>query len=257
MQERKIGQHRIRIFDNAVQLNAAAGEHLIGACAQQAKLSASVNVALCGGTTPVGLYQQLVNSGYAQNLLDAAGERIEFPWHNVRFFFSDERYVPLTDKQSNYRMAREAFLNKAPIDDDRVFPIPTDCENADLCAQRYANQLVMLPADDGVPIFDYLLLGMGEDGHTASLFPDTPILDNIATSVAAVFVKKLNSWRISLTYPVLNHARNCSVLVSGKNKARALAEVMNNNNEDYPIARINNASGVNWFIDKEAASQLN
>jgi len=254
MKRHSIGQHNIYIFESPERLKAAASEHMISTCAARAQEAETVSIALSGGSTPVGVYKNLVDDEF---ILSQSESLPPFPWQKSLFFFGDERYVPQDDDQSNYQMACEAFLNAAPLDKRQIFPIPTQCDEAEVCAQQYAEQLTMLPQHQGVPVFDYVLLGIGDDGHTASLFPGTPILNEIKQSVASVYVEKFNSWRISLTFPVLNQARVCSVLVAGEAKASVLAEVIQNKHNPYPIGKINNPNGLHWFVDQAAASQLN
>ncbi len=249
MQSLNFGQHRVYIYESAEALKQAAAEHIINICAQRAGQADTVSIALSGGSTPIGVYQNLL-------LLATDQSTLQFPWHQSQFFFGDERYVPHDDEQSNYRMAMNAFLKKANVADDHIHAIPTDCELAETCAQHYAERLSILEQVEGIPVFDYVLLGIGDDGHTASLFPGTSIIDERDKNVAAVYVEKFQAWRISLTFPVLNRARVCSVLVSGASKASVFADVVQNANKTFPVALIENTHGINWFVDQEAASKL-
>ena len=256
MQKLTLGQHQVYIYDTTTALQTAASEHMIIKCAEMAQQAKTVSIALSGGSTPIGIYQNLVNKDFTQALSESFLSIPAFPWSQALFFFGDERYVPHDDTQSNYRMASESFLKAAAVDDKQIHPIPTHCEQARLCAQQYVDELGVLPQQQGFPVFDYMLLGMGDDGHSASLFPETDIIENYESAAAAVFVEKLNSWRISLTFPVLNQARVCCVLAAGEAKAPVLAEVLQNKSKKYPIGMIDNPNGVIWFIDKAAASQL-
>ncbi len=254
MKRLNFGQHRVFIYNSADELKRAAAEHLGAVCTARAKQAEKVSIALSGGSTPVGVYQNLLKADLLVSATDKSSTA--FPWQQILFFFGDERYVPHDAPDSNYRMAKEAFLNSAPISSDQVYPVPTDCEQADACAQRYAEQLSELDQHNNMPVFDYILLGIGDDGHTASLFPNTSIINEKNKPTAAVYVEKLQTWRISLTFPVLNQARVCSVLVSGENKAAVLADVIQNDKNICPVGRIENKNGINWFVDQAAASQL-
>jgi len=202
------------------------------------------HIALSGGSTPVRLHQTLASAYH--DVID---------WDKFRVYFGDERYVAPEHPDSNFRMARETLLSRVPIAADQVFAMPTDCAHPADCAQRYADTLGRLPQQAGLPVFDMILLGMGDDGHTASLFPETDILNASATSVAAVFVPRLDSWRLSLTYPVLDRARNILVLVSGEGKSGTLFNVFNQPERGYPIQRIRN-SAMQWCVDRAAARRL-
>jgi len=249
MKQLNFGQHRVFIYDSADELKLAVAEHIRSVCSEKAKYSDRVSIALSGGSTPVGVYQNLLTANESDS-------STTFPWTQSLFFFGDERYVPHDDAQSNYRMACEAFLTNAPIKPQQIFPVPTDCDQAATCAQRYADQLAVLEQRNNIPVFDYILLGVGDDGHTASLFPGTSIINEQSKSVAAVYVEKFETWRISLTFPVLNYAQVCSVLVAGEAKASVLAKIMKENDRSLPIAMIENKNGVNWFVDQAAASGL-
>ena len=256
MKNLNFGQHRVYIYESPAAVKLAATEHIVKICAARAKLFEKVSIALSGGSTPVGVYQNLVNEEFYQTFLKSNSSSMSFPWAQSLFFFGDERYVPHDDQQSNYRMAKEAFLNTAPIGDDQIHAIPTDCDSAEFCAEQYAQQLSILEQNDGIPMLDYLLLGIGDDGHTASLFPGTSIIDELDKNVAAVYVEKFHSWRISLTFRVLNQARVCCVLAAGEAKASVLLDVMQNKRHDYPVGKIRNQNGLDWFIDQAAASLL-
>ncbi|MCI0505435.1 MAG: 6-phosphogluconolactonase [Gammaproteobacteria bacterium] len=206
------------------------------------------HVALAGGSTPRGLYRLLASNEYA-NQID---------WQHTRFYFGDERAVPLDHEQSNFRMAREAMLDKLVIPATNIFPLLTDLDNLDNSARHYEKILRReLPVDEhDIPVIDLILLGMGDDGHTASLFPGSTILAEQSRLVAPVFVEKLQSWRLSFTYPLINHARHVAVMVSGKSKAEKLKEVLVDKTGGNPVARIQPLGELAWFVDGDAASLL-
>jgi 6-phosphogluconolactonase len=156
-------------------------------------------------------------------------------------------------------MAREAMLDRVPIPSSQIHPLCQTPQAPEDDAARYARLLdEQLPAAaDGMPVFDLILLGMGGDGHTASLFPGTPILDERSHSVAAVHVPKLDSWRVSLTLPVLEHARRLLFLVAGSDKAAMVERVLGGaNGEPVPVQRIQAGGEVEWHLDADAAALL-
>ncbi len=207
------------------------------------------HVALTGGSTPQPLYRLLARPDMT--------ERID--WSCVHIFIGDERYVAHDHPDSNFGMARDCLLDHVSIPEGNIHPIPTHYEHACEAAEQYANLInAIVPLSGGqAPIFDLIMLGMGDDGHTASLFPGTDILRCDDKSVAAVYVEKLASWRVSMTYPCLNQARQIMVMVSGGSKAAILAHILQKDSETlYPIQAVLPTGEVHWFIDHAAASQL-
>ena len=238
--------HRVVVYDSSEELKQAAAETITQYACNIVGQQSNFSMALAGGSTPVGVYELLVKNPYLE----------KFPWDQTKFLFGDERYVPHDHKQSNYRMAMQAFLNEAPVNADAIYPVPTDCDDQAECASRYEDTIKQMLSTNSLPAIDLILLGMGDDGHTASLFPDTDILKVADSAVAAVYVEKLKSWRISLTFPTLNNAGQVMVLVSGDSKAERLAEVLMSGTKKYPIQMVNNPNGMLWLIDRAAASGL-
>ena len=180
------------------KLSAAVAQHCVHYISATITQHGKCHVALAGGATPKALYALLANPELARQI----------EWDKVHVYFGDERYVPHDSPASNYCMARTVLLDKVPLPGSNIHPVPTRAADAQRDAQAYAALLENnLPLANRVPVFDLILLGMGEDGHTASLFPGTSILHETQQPAAAVYVDKLASWRISLTYPVLNAAR--------------------------------------------------
>lgn len=240
------GENAVSVFDSGKALTDAAADWIAQSALDVVRQETNFSLALSGGSTPVGVYKQLVSEKWLSR----------FPWAQTKFLFGDERYVPHNHAQSNFRMAMEAFLEIAPVNQEYIYPVPTHCEHPDDCAEIYERQLKEAMATDELPVIDLVLLGMGDDGHTASLFPGTDILQESESAVAAVYVDKLDSWRISMTFPTLNHARQVMVLVSGEAKSEVLAEVLLSQQQKYPIQLLHNPNGVNWFVDQAAASHL-
>ncbi|MGB0387608.1 MAG: 6-phosphogluconolactonase [Ardenticatenaceae bacterium] len=202
---------------------------------------------LSGGSTPIPVHRAL-----------AQAKRID--WQQVHFFWGDERYVPADDPASNFRMARETLLDPLGIAPDapNVHPFPTESTPQEDAA-KYEQQLqdfFGLAAGE-MPRFDVILLGMGGDGHTASLFPGTQALTESTRLAVANPVPAQNTTRLTLTYPVLNHAHHLFVLLKGEGKAARLAEVLTGEPNKYPIQGIQPTDGeLLWLLDSAAASQL-
>jgi 6-phosphogluconolactonase len=240
----------LRRLTTPQDLFQAAAEVFLGAASEAVAQRGRFVVALSGGSTPKNLYT-----------LIAANASANLPWDQMFFFWGDERHVPPNDAESNYRMAKEALLSKVPIPPANIFPVPTDNPDASAVADAYEQtvQKFFGLAPGAFPRFDLILLGMGPDGHTASLFPETAALQEKSRLVVANWVEKLKTSRITFTLPVLNAARLVAFLVSGIDKAAALREVFEGNaaGEKYPSKLVRpNEGKLIWFVDKAAASEL-
>jgi 6-phosphogluconolactonase len=240
----------IRKLTTPQDLFHAAAEEFIRAASEAVEKRGRFAVALAGGSTPKSLYALL-----------AANASSSLPWSQMFFFFGDERHVPPDHPDSNYRMANESLFSKAPIPPGNVFRMPTENPDADAVAAAYEQTLRnFFSAKPGeFPSFDLILLGMGPDGHTASLFPETAALEERSRLVVANWVEKLKTSRITLTLPVLNAARCVTFLVSGTDKAPALHQVLEGDGpgEKYPSKLVQPERGkLIWFVDRAAASEL-
>ncbi len=211
------------------------------------------HVALSGGTTPQPMYQYLARSA-------TTGQ--EVPWADVEVFFGDERCVSLDNVESNYHMAQRLLLDHLPIEPDRVHPLRGDAENVEAAAEEY-EQLIrhMVPAEpDGIPRFDLVLLGMGGDGHTASLFAATTAEGEQKKLVAANFVPVLGRMRLTFTFPLINAARNVMFLICGADKAEAVAALTGGDAEArnrLPAAKVAPKDGqLIYVMDAAAARQV-
>jgi len=202
-------------------------------------------VALSGGSTPKALYSLLASDEF----------RDRFPWRQVSWFWGDERFVPYNHPESNYRMTREAMLAKAPVPPENIFPIPTDGEPED-AARRYEWTLHeaygAATLDPSRPLFDIVLLGMGPDGHTASLLPGDKLLDERKRWVGAVAHGRPEV-RITLTYPAIESSRHVAFLVEGTAKAAMLGAIRAGGSQ-LPAARVRPAGELIWFADRAAAA---
>jgi 6-phosphogluconolactonase len=243
--ELQFGMHKVLVFDSAESISTAAAEFISNKIKKVLQQQKRFFLSLSGGSTPAILYKLLA---------DNYGDVIS--WQQLEIFFGDERFVPHDHKDSNYRMAFETLLGNVSVPPEQIHGIPTDCDDIHDCVRRYSETLAILPQVHDTPCFDLVLLGMGDDGHTASLFPGTDILSEQQNPVGCVYVEKFNSWRISLTYPVLNVAKQLLVMVTGENKAIVFNEIMTGESTNYPVAKISNQQEMLWFVDSAAASRL-
>ena len=194
-------------------------------------------IALSGGNTPVPVYTRLAVIGH------------DLPWELTRITFGDERCVPPDDRESNFRMARETLLAPAAVPEKSIFRMRGEID-PQVAAQEYQDQLDLMATQRGEPIYrhDLILLGLGDDGHTASLFPGTVALDETIRRVVANFVPKLDAWRLTFTFPLINQARQICFLV-GASKNSNLIERVIEGDPQFPASRVNPSAGdVTWII---------
>jgi len=235
----------IRILNTPQELFQAAAAEFIALASAAIRDHGKFTVALSGGSTPKSLYSVLARSA--------------LPWDKIFFFWSDERHVPPDHPDSNYRMAKEALLSKVPVPPENIFRVRAEEKDANVVAQDYEEALRsffrLRPGE--FPRFDLILLGLGPDGHTASLFPNTPALNETKRLVVANWVEKFKTHRITFTYPVLNYAACVIFLVSGGDKSEIVREVLENPGADLPSQKVHPANGrLLWLLDKDAASKL-
>ena len=240
----------IIIAPDSTELCHRAAQRLVALIQANAREGRPFHISLAGGTTPKALYQLLARSPYVE----------EIPWDHVRIFFGDERMVPPDHPDSNFRMANEALFSHVPLNTDQIHRIKTELGDPREAANHYDQLLERaLPRDDqGISQFDLVLLGLGPDGHVASLFPGTDILDLSDRRAAAVWVERLNTWRISITFPLINHARNVWLFVAGEGKADIVGEVLGKPREQarYPVEMIQPKGLLSWYLDQAAAARL-
>ncbi len=201
-------------------------------------------LALSGGSTPGFLYQLLARSPFKENI----------QWDKVVIFLSDERFVPASSEESNFRMIEENMLRLIAIPAANVFPIETTGLTPAESALNYEKKIRQY-VNSKHP-FDLVLLGMGDDGHTASIFPKSPLLKETKRLVREVFVPEKNMHRISFTLPLINKAANAAFLVAGKGKAAMLQTILGQKKTQLPAALVHPAGNLYWFLDKDAASLL-
>ncbi len=242
----------VRIFPDAEAVGRAAAEEFVRRAAEAVAARGRFAVALSGGSTPKRMYERLAEPPL-QSQVD---------WSRVDVFWVDERCVPPDNNDSNYRMAQKAMLSRLPIPPGRIQRLEAERPDLDAAARDYQAVVARafgVPADRAPPAFDLLLLGLGTDGHTASLFPETAALDETSRWVVVNFVPKFAADRLTLTYPILNSARETLFLVEGADKAERLAEVLEGPAEPkrLPAQGIRPKTGLLvWYVDRAAAARL-
>lgn len=227
---------RIMVFPDPTALAAAAAERCRDAARKATAARGVFHIALSGGSTPRLLYRRLAAD---ENAAD---------WSRWHVWFGDERCVPRDHPESNCRMARETLLDHVAIPPAQVHPMYAEGDPVAAAAAYSAALEAGLPHENGRPTLDLVLLGMGEDGHTASLFPGCPALDE-RSGFVSICTAPNGSARLTLTPPMIEAARNVLVLVSGGEKAETLARVLSGRGEDLPIARIRPRGRFDWFVD--------
>lgn len=233
---------RFEVLPDADAVAAATADRLVAAGRNAIRRRGRFVVALTGGSTPLAVCPLLVVPPRVR-MLD---------WSRVEFFFGDERAVPPDSPESNYNTARLALLDYLPrVRMEQVHRMPADEEDLDAAARRYEEELRTVIGGDPVPRFDLVWLGMGADGHTASLFPGSTALAERERLVVATWAPGPEAWRMTLTYPVLNAAREAMFVVTGKDKADALARVRDGS--DPPPASGVHAGRTLWLVDAAAA----
>ncbi|MBW7998356.1 MAG: 6-phosphogluconolactonase [Candidatus Glassbacteria bacterium] len=253
-----MGKREIRVYDDKNSLSGASAELVCELAGAAVEDHGSFTLMLAGGSTPRTLYALLADEPFNARM----------PWIDTFLFWGDERFVPDDHPESNYRMARQAMIERVPVPDGNVFPVPTgDSADAAAAAQRYAGILTGFFAGNeiaaeseawNIPRFDLILLGVGEDGHTASLFPGGVELKETVKPVTAVRApaEYETTERVSVTLPVLNNAATVLFLAAGGGKRIVLDSVLNDPErarEIYPAAMVNPVDGrLIWFLDREA-----
>jgi 6-phosphogluconolactonase len=239
----------IATYPDSDTLSHQAAQLIVRLAAESVVTHGRFTVALAGGSTPRKLYGLLANEPY----------RSQIDWALVEVFWSDERCVPVDDPESNFRMAQEAFLSKVPIAENQVHRMHADWPDRDAAAQAYVIEMRRIFGTDGIPSFDLIQLGMGPEGHTASLFPHQAALHEQERLVMPVRTPKPPPDRLTFTPPLLNAARHVLFLVTGSDKANAVHEVIEGeyNPDEYPAQIVHPPHGeVTWMLDTGAASKL-
>lgn len=234
----------LHVFKEPETLYRRCAEHILQLMDEVLREQKYFYLSLAGGETPRALYRELSRLGSEF-----------FPhWKRVRFYFGDERSVPRDHAESNFRMVDENLFQPLGISRSAIHRIRGESKT-DKAVEHYRDKLALLPKENDLPRFDLVLLGMGADGHIASLFPDTPLLREAQQHVGACYVERLDCWRYSLTLPVLNNARQILLLVSGIKKADVVRHVLQGTGPAQPLpVEMLNQDKVEWYLDADAAS---
>jgi 6-phosphogluconolactonase len=241
------GKGELSIFGNGKAVADFAVERWMEACRESVANKGYFAAALSGGRTPIDFYK----------LLSARGNRL--PWKKTHIFLADERFVPATDEESNYRLVRECLLHHGDIPKNNVHRIDTEEATLEMAAEKYEEEIrgFFGIEPDCIPEFDLIMLGIGEDGHTASLFPGAPSLQEEKRVAIPVVAEKPPHKRISLTLPVLINARRILFLVTGSEKAGIVREIVEDSESRLPASLVRRmARSVYLVMDEGAASLL-
>jgi 6-phosphogluconolactonase len=236
--------HDLRVCDDVNDLSRRAAEAVAAAIEDAVSQRGRCSIALAGGNTPRPIYRLL-----------ASRFKEQIPWTDVHVFWGDERFVPAGDPQRNETMVREALLDQVPCPPSNIHAVPAASTAGEAATQYEA--VLRKHFASAWPRFDLVLLGLGEDAHTASLFPSSPALRENKRWVVEVTAPAEPSVRVTLTLPVFNHAALTYFLVTGSNKAPALRQALDGADpERYPAAGIRPAGGAIWWVDRDAAPAL-
>ena len=236
--------YQLKVFENDDALDKAAAEFIIAVAKEAIAKSGKFVIALSGGQTPLNLFAMLAEPFYADQI----------NWKKTFVFWGDERCVSLNDTRNNAFIAKKILLAKINIPSENIFPIPVNLPPAE-AAETYQNEIKDFFGNAPI-IFDLILLGLGNNGHTASLFPDTNVLDEKAIGIKQVYIPAQKMFRITMTAPLINQAKNILFIVKGKEKAAILNKVFTSPKQPhkYPAQLIEPNNGkLWWFVDKKAA----
>ncbi len=238
---------RVRVFQDIEELSRAAAEFLISLTQPISASEGRFTIALSGGSTPKRLYTLLGSPPYREIL----------PWRQMHFFWADERCVPEDHPESNFKLAVDTFLSSVAMPKENIHRIKGE-EVPGRAARDYEQELRSFFGTASFPVFDLIILGAGEDGHTASLFPGSASLHERTRLALPVYLEPPKLNRVTLTLPVLNHAAEVLFLASGRAKAGVVHAIVENGNPmRYPAGLVQPARGsVAWFIDRQAAGLL-
>ncbi|MDQ2888690.1 MAG: 6-phosphogluconolactonase [Chloroflexota bacterium] len=239
----------VAIYSDADTLSQEAARYVVRVANEAIVTHGRFTLALAGGSTPKKLYALLTSEPY----------RDQINWALVEVFWSDERCVPPDSEDSNYHLAEEVLLSKVPIPASQIHRMPADAADRDAASLVYTEEIQRVFGTNGIPSFDLLQLGMGPEGHTASLFPHQASLKELRRLVMPVDVPKPPPPRLTFTPPLLNAAVHVLFLVTGQDKADAVAAILEgeNNPDEYPAQIIQPPEGeVTWLLDSAAASKL-
>ncbi|MDN3594062.1 6-phosphogluconolactonase [Zunongwangia endophytica] len=235
----------LNIYKSKEEASHAAALHFVEHAKLAIEAKGKFTVALTGGSSPAGMYDLLTTEFKDQ-----------VAWEKIYIFWGDERWVPIEDERSNAGNAFNDFLNKVAIPNEQIYPMYKDGVSAEDYAKKYS-KIMDEVLEDG-RTFDLIFLGMGDDGHTASLFPGQKVIHEKDKKVAAYFLEPQDMYRITLTAPILNAAKSVAFIIFGAKKADALYEVVKGekNIEKYPSQIIDPVGELMWYVDQNAAARL-
>ena len=239
---------RLQILETPRDVAVAAAKLFVAKSNAAVAHRGFFTVALSGGSTPKLLYQLLVDPNEPF--------REQISWPSIHFFWSDERHVPADHPDSNYRMANEAMLSHVSVSRDNVHRIKSENPDAQEAAEAY-EETVLKFVPGSPPRLDLILLGLGTDGHTASIFPESEVLLETQGLMAAPWVEKLNAYRITMTLPLINNSASVVFLITGTEKAQIVKAILQGS-KPYPARTVKPTNGhLLWLLDRDAASELN
>lgn len=236
----------IKIYKEIDELISALADLIVEISAKSIAKKGRFDFVLSGGSSPRKLYELLASEKY-KNKID---------WSKTYFFFGDERFVPEGDSQRNSLMAKESLFDPLKIMVSNIFLVDTS-HSPEKSAKNYMNLIRDHFANEAIQ-FDFNLLGLGDNSHTASLFPFTSVLNETEATIKSVFVEELDAYRITMTAPLINQSKNIAILVFGKNKAEAVHNVLENSTgsiEEFP-AKLIVSENLTWFLNEEAGSWI-
>jgi len=238
----------LKIFENVEELINALAEIIYEASQKAIKDRGRFNFVLSGGSSPKKLYELLASETFKDKM----------DWENIYFFFGDERFLPENDPNRNSMMVKEALFNPLKINASNVFEVNTS-GTPEESAQKYWGSILNHFKDQTVK-FDFILLGLGDNSHTASLFPNTSVLEETEATIKSVFVEEVDMFRITMTAPLINQSSNIAFLVFGEDKSEAVFHILEDQSgsiHQYPARLIqSDEKKVQWFLDVSAASRL-
>jgi 6-phosphogluconolactonase len=237
----------LHVYESPDKVITGLADFFVATVNASIKEKGSCTIVLSGGNSPKKLHELLTSPAYS----------IKVDWSKIYFFFGDERNVPFTDKDNNGLMAKQTLFDPLHIDESKIFYINTSLNPGEAAAD-YAKR-IQLHFDKKPVQFDLVLLGLGDNAHTASLFPHTKVLYEMKALVSALFIEEINAFRITMTAPLINEAHAIAFLVYGGTKAKAVADILEGerNIENYPAQLIESSDGtVDWFLDEAAAMLL-
>jgi 6-phosphogluconolactonase len=237
----------LKILNDPDKVAGVAADLFVETAREAVKNNGRFSVALSGGHSPEATYKLLSELPRIESI----------PWDKVHLFWGDERYVPHDDPRSNIGMAREQFINNVPIPDENVHEVPYE-DSAEVSAEVYGRELHSF-FDSEYPEFDLIYLGLGTNGHTASLFPHTPVLKKTDPWYASVYLEDQQMYRTTLTIPAINHAKNIAFIVFGEDKSDIVKGIIEGPRqpEEWPAQYIKAENGeVHWLLDSAASARL-